>query len=197
MSDLIYQFFLYKLNSLNSILKVYKERTYPALQLLRSHHVNREQKHYLSLLFQKIKMNKSDQSPNDMSDLITLLSHRLKLHNNIIKATNHQCLLFSNAELTVTPFIKLQFKNVLPDIWHNYFERFSLLRHYKFTVFIYSYAMSNLVYYFFMDKLSNLDSMVEGMSEFDNIREVEVRLIQERALILHVLGNLHPNIDDI
>ncbi|KRX43970.1 hypothetical protein T05_5266, partial [Trichinella murrelli] len=53
MSDLIYQFFLYKLNSLNSILKVYKERTYPALQLLRSHHVNREQKHYLSLLFQK------------------------------------------------------------------------------------------------------------------------------------------------
>ncbi|KRY31309.1 hypothetical protein T01_7668 [Trichinella spiralis] len=53
MSDLIYQFFLYKLNSLNSILEVYKERTNPALQLLRSHHVNREQKHYLLLLFRQ------------------------------------------------------------------------------------------------------------------------------------------------
>ncbi|KAL1246028.1 NAD-dependent malic enzyme [Trichinella spiralis] len=83
--------------------------------------------------------------------------------------------------------------------------------------------MSNLVYYFFMDKLSNLDSMVEDYKEKTNfilsmlhchsaltenqrqliisllnqIREVEVRLIQERELILHVLGNLHPNFDDI
>ncbi|KRY14448.1 hypothetical protein T12_6524 [Trichinella patagoniensis] len=75
------------------------------------------------------------------------------------------------------------------------------------------YAMSNLVYYFFMDKLSNLDSMVEDYKEKTNfilsmlhchsaltenqrqliisllnqIREVEVRLIQERALILHYI----------
>ncbi|KRX60273.1 hypothetical protein T09_5207, partial [Trichinella sp. T9] len=157
MSDLIYQFFLYKLNSLNSILKVYKERTYPALQLLRSHHVNREQKHYLSLLFQKAQ----------------------EVERNIIL----------EKQLVI---------NILMDLNPNFHD---------------IYAMSNLVYYFFMDKLSNLDSMVEDYKEKTNfilsmlhchsaltenqrqliisllnqIREVEVRLIQERALILHYI----------
>ncbi|KRX60275.1 hypothetical protein T09_5207, partial [Trichinella sp. T9] len=139
------------------LLNVYKERTYPALQLLRSHHVNREQKHYLSLLFQKAQ----------------------EVERNIIL----------EKQLVI---------NILMDLNPNFHD---------------IYAMSNLVYYFFMDKLSNLDSMVEDYKEKTNfilsmlhchsaltenqrqliisllnqIREVEVRLIQERALILHYI----------
>ncbi|KRX23202.1 hypothetical protein T07_5404, partial [Trichinella nelsoni] len=157
MSDLIYQFFLYKLNSLNSILEVYKERTNPALQLLRSHHANREQKHYLLLLFRQAQ----------------------EVERNI----------FIEKQLVI---------NILTDLNPNFHD---------------IYAMSNLVYYFFMDKLSNLDSMVEDYKEKTNfilsmlhchsaltenqrqliilllnqIREVEVRLIQERELILHYI----------
>ncbi|KRZ07190.1 hypothetical protein T11_16756 [Trichinella zimbabwensis] len=79
--------------------------------------------------------------------------------------------------------------------------------------------MSNLVFYFFMDKLANLDSMLQDYLDKTNFimsmlhchsaltenqrqlivsllhqtQEVEVCLVRERQLILNVLRDLNPN----
>ncbi|KRZ07197.1 hypothetical protein T11_9145 [Trichinella zimbabwensis] len=49
MSDVIYQFFLYKLNAVNSILEGYKQRIDSALELLHCRYANREQRYYILL----------------------------------------------------------------------------------------------------------------------------------------------------